>query len=379
MARSFLEDIPEGRFTSATIRRMWKLVDAAKTDAQFQNLIYGLVNRGMGQRWKDYRGEIAIILGWAKKVVAYRRDPYGVELLQDVWATLDRRRADCDDFSILVAAAVEVLGSPTRFVTISNRPDKEPCHVYVQAFVNGQWTGLDAIFPESYVGWEPGAYTSKRFWTRQDVGLSGYEDKDPVEGMHMSGLGWAHPTRAYLMTSDRVARSYDYGRIRDRSLRGLGQTPWYNPYMSVPPYMKERTMLGELNTSTYVQLNGTAETVAAVTAAVGSLASSIVAERNAAETAGKDFSVANAIAGAVNKFVEMQTARYAAEMAMAKNTTEQLAIQQRQQAEKEAALKQLEAQVAAKGETGGLPGWVLPVAGGVAVLGLAAMLMKGRS
>lgn len=95
MARTLLEDVPASRLTSDTVRRMYELVDRAKTDASFQKLVYGVVNAAMPGQWKDYRRELTSFFNWAKRAVDYRRDPYGVELLQDVWATLDRRRGDC--------------------------------------------------------------------------------------------------------------------------------------------------------------------------------------------------------------------------------------------------------------------------------------------
>ena len=95
MAQSLLEDLPEQAFTDATIRRMYDLINRGKVDPTFQKLIYSVVNSSMPGQWKNYRQELANILKWARTVADYRRDPYGVELLQDVWATMDRKRGDC--------------------------------------------------------------------------------------------------------------------------------------------------------------------------------------------------------------------------------------------------------------------------------------------
>ncbi|MHC4718539.1 MAG: transglutaminase domain-containing protein [Planctomycetota bacterium] len=171
--RVTLDDIPASRFTAATVRKMYQLADAGKVDHRFQKLIYGVVNRAMPGKWKNYRAELEALLRWFKARHDYRRDPHNVELLQDVWATLDRKRFDCDDSSIFLASAAEILGAPTRFVTVSTRRDKEPSHVYVQALVDGQWLGMDAIVPESTLGWEPSAITDRKIWPRSSVGLSG--------------------------------------------------------------------------------------------------------------------------------------------------------------------------------------------------------------
>lgn len=185
MAHSTLEDLAEQTFTESTIRRMFDLINRAKTDAEFQKLIYGLVNHAMPGQWKDYKRELSTVFNWFKRSVDYRRDPHGVELLQDVWATLDRKRGDCDDFTVFLAAAAEVLGSPARIVTVSTRPSGEPNHVYAEAFVGGRWIGLDATVPQSYVGWAPPHVTARRIWTRKELGLAG-GDEEGIEGLGMS-------------------------------------------------------------------------------------------------------------------------------------------------------------------------------------------------
>jgi hypothetical protein len=186
VAQSILEDLPEQAFTESTIKRMYGLVDRAKTDPDFQKLIYGIVNRAMPGEWKNYRGELAKVFNWFKKNVDYRRDPYGVELLQDVWSTLDRKRGDCDDATTFLASAAEVLGSPARIVTVSTRKSKEPNHVYAEAYVGGRWLGLDATVPGSTVGWTPQRVTARQIWTRKSLGLPGGDDLDGIEGLGMS-------------------------------------------------------------------------------------------------------------------------------------------------------------------------------------------------
>ena len=188
MAQSLLEDLPEQAFTDATIRKMYDLVNRGKTDASFQKLIYGVVNGSMRGQWKDYRKELSTILRWARTVADYRRDPYGVELLQDVWATLDRKRGDCDDFTVLLCAAAEVLGCPCRIVTVSTRKDRSPNHVYPEANVSGKWLGMDATMQGTALGWQPSRVTDKKIWTRRELGLAGGESD--LEGLGMMGNGY---------------------------------------------------------------------------------------------------------------------------------------------------------------------------------------------
>ena len=185
MAHSTLQEIPEQVFTEKTIREMFRLIDRAKTDAEFQKLIYGLVNAAMPRQWKDYRRELSVVFNWYKNNIDYRRDPHGVELLQDVWATLDRKRGDCDDATIWLGAAAGILGSPIRIVTVSTRRDKSPNHVYPEALVGGSWLGLDATVQGSSVGWTPPSVTARKVWTRREVGLSGSDD-ELLEGLGMT-------------------------------------------------------------------------------------------------------------------------------------------------------------------------------------------------
>ena len=208
MTHSVLEDIGEANFTSATIKRMWELVNRAKTDEKFQKLIYGIVNQAMPGKTKDYRGELNVIFSWARKAVNYRRDPYGVELVQDVWATLDRARGDCDDFSVLLSAAAEVLGAPSRIITISTRSNKEPNHVYPQANIGGRWVGMDATVHGSFLGWDPRQFTDKKIWTRRDVGLSGGEDISDVEGLGMM------PYRSSMFPETKPSSPSPWGRAQ---------------------------------------------------------------------------------------------------------------------------------------------------------------------
>jgi antitoxin (DNA-binding transcriptional repressor) of toxin-antitoxin stability system len=177
-----LENVSENRLTDETIRRMFQLVGQAVTDPKFQELVYQITQAVPG---KDYSGEVRSIFNWVKANIKYTRDPYGVELVQDVWSTINRGRADCDDFSILIAAMGEVMGNPSRFVTVSTRPDKEPCHVYPELNTRGRWTALDVTVAGSSPGWRPSAgITDRRIWTRGDVGVSGYESAT-VEGLGM--------------------------------------------------------------------------------------------------------------------------------------------------------------------------------------------------
>lgn len=197
MARSYLENISKARFTEATLKRMYELVNRGKTDAAFQKLVYGIVGKKMPGEWKNYRGEIEAVFHWFKANHDYRRDPFDVELVQDVWATMDRKRFDCDDASIFLGTACEILGAPSRFVVVSTKPDREPEHVYVECFVGGQWMPLDASVQWSNAGWEPqDGVTHRKVWDRKSVGL-GTSDDLPLEGLGMTRWEGGFADRMY--------------------------------------------------------------------------------------------------------------------------------------------------------------------------------------
>jgi hypothetical protein len=203
---SFLENVASNRLTDQTIKRMFELVGSAVTDPKFQDLVYQIVG---GLPAKDYQGEVRTILNWVKQNIRYTKDPYGVELVQDPWTTINRSRGDCDDMSILISAMGEVLGNPSHFVTVSTRPDREPGHVYSELNVKGRWLALDATVPGSSVGWKPSTgITDRRVWTRQDVGVSGYEDA-AVEGIGMLNQ-WRQTVRPVKLTREPDDISHTY-------------------------------------------------------------------------------------------------------------------------------------------------------------------------
>lgn len=256
MSSSFLQDVPAATLTQDTIRRLYELIDKAKVDPKFQELVYKITGDLAS---KDYKGEITRILKWAKNNIRYTRDPYGVELVQDVWSTLSRERADCDDFDVLVGAMVEVMGAPVELITVSTRPDKEPVHTYPAAYVNGKWYALDATVPQSYPGWEPGNITDKIVWTRQDVGMSGY-DLDNIGGLGMfkptvfpanltPGIPndishtYAHPMPGTPVVSRRPQPGIPYARVARYS--DLSESPEpgnipYGPTMRIKPFPMPR-------------------------------------------------------------------------------------------------------------------------------------------
>jgi len=115
--------------------------------------------------------EMQRLLEFVKHQVRYQKDPLTalqgyVELVQSPAQTLTRGAGDCDDQSVLIAAAALALGHRPRFVVLkadSSRPD-EFTHVYTEVFFNGRWWGMDSVVPRSFVGWEPPARYGRGYW-----------------------------------------------------------------------------------------------------------------------------------------------------------------------------------------------------------------------
>lgn len=106
---------------------------------------------------------------WKSGYFRYVRDPNGVELVTSIWHILERRQGDCDDWSVLIAAAVGSQGFPYRFKTIAANPDRPdvPNHVYTQVNVamdrdKEHWVSMDLTVRQATFGWEPrdGAFPS---------------------------------------------------------------------------------------------------------------------------------------------------------------------------------------------------------------------------
>lgn len=103
------------------------------------------------------KGELAearAVFALVRDSIRYVRDVHEVETLQSPVVTLLSRIGDCDDQSTLLAALLESVGYPTRFVVAGYSVPGELEHVYLQALIDGAWCDMDPTEHE-YVGWQP--------------------------------------------------------------------------------------------------------------------------------------------------------------------------------------------------------------------------------
>lgn len=136
-----------------TVAKMRELVQHGQTVPFIVQSARNIVNFAPQH---DFESEVLALFDFVQKSVRYVRDVLGVETLATPETTLRHLVGDCDDKSTLLAALLQAVGVPTRFVLAGyHGADFE--HVYLQAFVGADWVSLDATTPEP-AGFEaPGA------------------------------------------------------------------------------------------------------------------------------------------------------------------------------------------------------------------------------
>jgi transglutaminase-like putative cysteine protease len=107
-----------------------------------------------GLRPKDWRGEVKAIFEYVRDQIRYVRDIRGLETLQTPPVTMDLSAGDCDDKSILLAALLESIGHPTRYVAVGYTVPGSYSHVYVETRLGTGWLPLDATVQQP-LGWSP--------------------------------------------------------------------------------------------------------------------------------------------------------------------------------------------------------------------------------
>lgn len=142
--RATLEDFPDGEAgTRAVLRRMREIVREAKKHPLIRAQAVAIVQRVPAKNWP---AEAAAVQDWVRQHIRYTRDVLGVETLQTPAYLLRVRAGDCDDHSMLVAALLESIGHPTRFVAIGARPGVYS-HVFCETRLGYQWRALETTAP----------------------------------------------------------------------------------------------------------------------------------------------------------------------------------------------------------------------------------------
>lgn len=154
----YLGNLPSGaEGTHATLRVMRDLVHRYKRAAPIRETALDLI---ADLPPKDWRAELRAVFAFVRDRIRYTRDIRGVETVQTPAATLDIGQGDCDDKATLLAALLESIGTPTRFVAVGYRAPEQFSHVYLEARAAGAWIPLDATMPVE-VGWKPRASVAR--------------------------------------------------------------------------------------------------------------------------------------------------------------------------------------------------------------------------
>jgi transglutaminase-like putative cysteine protease len=151
----YLGELPPGEpGTRATLHAMRELVKRFKTAGQVRETALALIQ---GLPPKAYAQEVRALFEYVRDAIRYVRDIHGVETLQTPVATLELEAGDCDDKATLLAALLQSIGHPTRFVAEGYRSPGHYSHVYLQTRVGrpGQWLSLDPTVSTATVGWAP--------------------------------------------------------------------------------------------------------------------------------------------------------------------------------------------------------------------------------
>ncbi len=111
--------------------------------------------------------EIGTIFKFVRDRFLYRKDPTGgSEAIQDARVSIQRAYGDCDDFAVLLATLLGLVGYVCRFVVV--RVDAQSAgfqHVYVEVLntKNNRWYALDATNRHALVGWEARSIERRTF------------------------------------------------------------------------------------------------------------------------------------------------------------------------------------------------------------------------
>lgn len=185
------------RGTAQTIAAMRPLVDQGIKDQ-------GINRTAIAITWNtpefSETPKAQAIFQWMQQNLRFFTDMAGKETLRTPQETLAVRAGDCDCFVVLGAALLGTIGIPSRPVTVSTDPSDPNTfsHVYLEAYVDGQWIAMDRGRPNSAFGLAPQHYFLKKTWPAfSDIGTSGDTGVSRLSGyMHCTNLGRGRLGRA---------------------------------------------------------------------------------------------------------------------------------------------------------------------------------------
>jgi len=144
--------IPDGAGgTRATLRLMSQVVKQARADPVIRDTAADLV---LGCSPGDYRGEVECLFEFVRDNIRYLQDTNGLERLEYPTILLKTKQGDCDDKATLLAALLESIGHPARFVAVGYQQPGEFEHVYVETRIGSNWIAAETTLNVD-LGWAP--------------------------------------------------------------------------------------------------------------------------------------------------------------------------------------------------------------------------------
>lgn len=141
-----------------------RLSHIARLAQQYTYEVYGWTRKQLHDAKVPSRDTIREVKTLYKKIreaVDYRSDPVTTDTFANPMLTLQWGGGDCDDFSVLSAAALAGLGYPVRFKVIRTKGAKSFDHIYPivdlsKGFGDPAWVAFDASLDDrvARVGWE---------------------------------------------------------------------------------------------------------------------------------------------------------------------------------------------------------------------------------
>lgn len=150
-----LHAIPSGPpGVRVTLNVMAQLVRTGKTDMAVRDLAGEIVQSLPS---KDYIGEVEAVWQWVRDNIRYLRDVQGVETVATPARTLQSRRGDCDDQSVLIGALLSSIGHKIRFAALAFTPHRYS-HVFAETMIGKgrarRWLALETTENKPF-GWYP--------------------------------------------------------------------------------------------------------------------------------------------------------------------------------------------------------------------------------
>ena len=114
--------------TRTTLRAMQHFIDAWKAHPFIVTMARRIVGAA-GAKTPPQESEA--IRAWVRQNITYRRDPEGVEYLQDPIVTLTAKAGDCDDLATLAGTLLAALGHRVEAVGVAWKGVSQASHAVI--------------------------------------------------------------------------------------------------------------------------------------------------------------------------------------------------------------------------------------------------------